>query len=53
VTRTGHTTWSEGRTVAQHFSEDGTRIMGTVLNDLKQSLSAYSYLSEYSQRVTA
>jgi polysaccharide biosynthesis transport protein len=53
VTRTGHTTWSEGRTVAQHFTEDGTRIMGTVLNDLKQSLSSYSYLSEYSQRVTA
>lgn len=53
VTRTGHTTWSEGRTVAQYFSEDGTRIMGTVLNDLKQPLSAYSYLAEYSQRVTA
>jgi capsular exopolysaccharide synthesis family protein len=43
VTRTGNTTWSEGRIVAQYFAEDGTRIMGTVLNDLRRSVSTYSY----------
>lgn len=45
VTRAGRTTWTEGRAVAQKFASDGTRIMGTVLNDFKQSVSSYSQIS--------
>ncbi len=45
VTRAGRTTWSEGRAVAQKFASDGTRILGTVLNDFKQNISAYSYIN--------
>jgi capsular exopolysaccharide synthesis family protein len=46
VTRAGFTTCNEIETIANSLASDGTRILGTVLNDIKVSRSKYDYYAE-------
>jgi capsular exopolysaccharide synthesis family protein len=43
VTRAGFTTCSEVEMIANRFAADGTRVLGTVLNDVRVSQSKYNY----------
>jgi len=43
VVRAGRTPWEEAQAVAQQFEQDRTRVLGTVLNDLKKPVKNYAY----------
>jgi polysaccharide biosynthesis transport protein len=43
VVRAGRTPWEEAQAVAQQFEQDRTRVLGTVLNDLKKPVRNYAY----------
>ena len=43
VVRAGRTPWEEAQAVAQQFEHDRTRVLGTVINDLKKPLRDYAY----------
>jgi succinoglycan biosynthesis transport protein ExoP len=43
VVRAGQTPWEDAQTALQQFEHDRTRVLGTVLNDLKKSLRDYAY----------
>ena len=43
VVRAGRTPWEEAQAVARQFEHDRTRVLGTVINDLKKPLRDYAY----------
>jgi polysaccharide biosynthesis transport protein len=43
VVRAGRTPWEEAQAVVQQFELDRTRVLGTVLNDLKKPVRDYAY----------
>jgi succinoglycan biosynthesis transport protein ExoP len=43
VVRARQTRWEEGQTALRQFEQDRTRVLGTVLNDLKKPLRDYAY----------
>jgi succinoglycan biosynthesis transport protein ExoP len=43
VVRAGRTPWEEAQAVIQQFEHDRTRVLGTVLNDLKKPHRDYAY----------
>jgi polysaccharide biosynthesis transport protein len=49
VIRSGHTTKDAGVAAAQRFSEDGTKILGTILNDWNPRSAPNGYYGYYSK----
>jgi len=43
VVRAGRTPWEEAQTAARQFEHDRTRVLGTVLNDMKKPVRDYAY----------
>jgi capsular exopolysaccharide synthesis family protein len=47
VLRAGHTTRDSARAAVDQFREDGTRVVGTILNDWNPKVSGNSYYEDY------
>ena len=48
VVRARQTTRDAAKTAVARFDEDGTPVLGTVLNDWNPSASGYGYYDDYS-----
>jgi Mrp family chromosome partitioning ATPase len=49
VIRSGHTTKDAGLAATQRFREDGTKILGTILNDWNPKSAPNGYYGYYSK----
>jgi Mrp family chromosome partitioning ATPase len=50
VVRAGKTTRDAGRAARQKFAQDGTPVLGVILNDWVPGLNGYGYDSKYYER---